>query len=44
MRTYFIRLILALFNRPYLKGANIPGVYSWDELTQEIHLKELKNV
>lgn len=35
MKTYFIRLLLALFNRPYLKGANIPGVYSWDELTPE---------
>lgn len=35
MKTYFIRLLLALFNRPYLKGSNIPGVYSWDELTPE---------
>lgn len=35
MKTYFIRLLLALFNRPYLKGANFPGVYFWDELTPE---------
>ena len=35
MKTYFIRLFLALLNRPYHKGLNIPGVYSLDELTPD---------
>lgn len=35
MKTYFIRLFLALLNRPYYKGLDVPGVYSYDELTPE---------
>ena len=35
MKTYLIRLFLALLNRPYYKGLDVPGVYSYDELTPE---------